>query len=292
MPLKHTRTFRVRYYECDAQGHLNNANYLRYMQEAAFDASAEAGYDLRQYERMERLWLVRESQVEFLRPLRYNDNVAVTTWIVDFRRVTSRRAYEFHLPESGELVARGWTDWVFLDTHNNRPASIPKEVINQFFPEGQPQGYPERSPYPTPPPPPGGVFTSRRQVSWQETDAMQHVNNAYYVVYASDCGFQATAAFGWPWQRMQAEGFGIFLRRLRVQYLLPAKENDSLEIATWVYDVRRSTAIRHYLLRRADDRALLAQVNTYSVWVNLQTGQPVRIPAPMLADFASNISTR
>jgi len=290
MPLKHTRTFRVRYYECDAQGHLNNANYLRYMQETAFDASAEAGYDLRRYEQMERLWLIRESQVEFLRPLRYNDRVAVTTWIVDFRRVTSRRAYEFHLPENGELVARAWTDWVFLDTHDSRPARIPEELIASFFPEGYPQVDPERSPYPTPPPPPAGVFATRRRVSWQETDAMQHVNNACYVVYASDCSFQTMAAFGWPWQRMQALGLGIFLRRLRVQYLLPAKENDTLEIATWVYDVRRSTAIRHYTLRRVEDNALLAQVNTYSVWVSLQTGQPVRIPASMLADFAPNIT--
>ena len=60
MPLTHTRTFRVRYYECDAHGHLNNANYLRYMQETAFDASEAAGYDLARYEAMERLWLVRE----------------------------------------------------------------------------------------------------------------------------------------------------------------------------------------------------------------------------------------
>ncbi len=40
------RAFRVRSYECDGYGHVNHANYLRYMQEAAFDASAAAGYDL------------------------------------------------------------------------------------------------------------------------------------------------------------------------------------------------------------------------------------------------------
>ena len=50
MPLVHTRNFRVRHYECDAYGHLNNANYLRYMQEAAFDASAAAGYGMLRYE--------------------------------------------------------------------------------------------------------------------------------------------------------------------------------------------------------------------------------------------------
>ena len=42
MALTHERTFRVRHYECDSYGHVNHANYLRYMQEAAFDASAAA----------------------------------------------------------------------------------------------------------------------------------------------------------------------------------------------------------------------------------------------------------
>ena len=71
MPLTHERIFRVRYYECDAHGHLNNANYLRYMQETAFDASTAAGFDLEQYQAMQRLWLIRESGVEYLRPLHY-----------------------------------------------------------------------------------------------------------------------------------------------------------------------------------------------------------------------------
>jgi acyl-CoA thioester hydrolase len=75
MPLTHVRTFRVRHYECDAYGHLNYANYLRYMQEAAFDATAAAGYDLARYEAMGRRWLVRETDIEYLRPLRYGDSV-------------------------------------------------------------------------------------------------------------------------------------------------------------------------------------------------------------------------
>jgi hypothetical protein len=42
MPLTHTRLFRVRHYECDIEGRLRAANYLRYMQEAAFTATASS----------------------------------------------------------------------------------------------------------------------------------------------------------------------------------------------------------------------------------------------------------
>src|SRR5439155_20426757 len=96
MPLTHERTFRVRHYECDAYGHVNNTNYLRYMQEAAFDASAAAGYDLARYAALGNHWLVRETEIEYLAPLRYGHSVRVTTWVEDFHRVRSRRAYTVH----------------------------------------------------------------------------------------------------------------------------------------------------------------------------------------------------
>jgi acyl-CoA thioester hydrolase len=121
MPLTHTRTFRIRYYECDAYGHLNNANYLRYMQETAFDASAAAGYGPDRYAELNRIWLVYTTDIEYLRPLRFNDIVEVKTWVADFQRARSRRAYEFRLAGSDDLVARAHSDWVFLDTVTNRP---------------------------------------------------------------------------------------------------------------------------------------------------------------------------
>ncbi len=164
MPLVHTRNFRVRHYECDAYGHLNNANYLRYMQEAAFDASAAAGYGVLQYEQLGRLWLVRETEIEYLLPLYYNDNVAVTTWVIDFRRYTSRRAYEFHNTADGSLVARGTTNWVFLDSASGRPAVIPTELAIAYIPEGQPEALPPAERFPKAPPPPPGVFSTRRKV--------------------------------------------------------------------------------------------------------------------------------
>ncbi len=73
MTLTHERTFRVRHYECDSYGHVNHANYLRYMQETAFDASASAGYDVERYHEINRTWLVRESDITYLVPLSYGD---------------------------------------------------------------------------------------------------------------------------------------------------------------------------------------------------------------------------
>ena len=289
MPLHHTRTFRVRYYECDAHGHLNNANYLRYMQEAAFDASAAAGYDLARYQSMGRLWLIRESGIEYLRPLYYGEEVAVETWIADFHRVSSRRAYRFTLVDNGEMVAKAYTDWVFIHTEDNRAGRIPQSLAEDFFPEGVPQSFPARQPFRQVPEAPPGAYHMQHQVTWSELDTMQHVNNAVYMKYVTDCGMNAIGACGWSWDRCQERGFAVFLRESQVLYLRPVVLGDQIEIATWISDVRRATARRHYTIRRAADGLILAQANTLSVWVDLNSGQPIRIPKNLLADLADQI---
>jgi len=290
MPISHTRRFRIRYYECDAYGHLNNANYLRLMQETAFDASAAAGYDAGQYKRMGCRWLIRATQIEYLRPVQYDDSVLVRTWIEDFRRASSRRAYEFINEKSGEIAARAFSDWVWLSLETGQPVSIPLELRQAFFPEGIPDQFPKREAFPKPPPPPPGVFAIRLKVNWRDLDMVRHVNNANYLDYVEECGFQVIAAHHWPWTRMAEQGFAILLRQNQIQYFQSALLDDELEISTWASDVRRSTATRHYMIQRVSDGALLAQVNALGVWVDLQTGRPIRIPTELLSDFATNIT--
>ncbi len=289
MPRTYTRTFRVRYYECDAYGHLNSVNYLRYMQETAFDASADAGYDQQRYASMNRYWLIRETIIEYLQPLYYNQEVQVKTWIGDFRRVSSRRAYEFRTADSGLLCARAFTDWVFLDATTQQPTGIPERLIADFYPEGKPPAFPARQPFPKAPAPPAEVFSTHRKVTWDDLDSMRHINNAVYMSYALESGFQAVAAFGWSLERMLQTGFAIVIRRCQIQYLRPGLLDDELEIATWVSGVRRSMATRHYTIHRISDGSLLSQVNMFSVWVDFKTGKPIRVPKQFLKDFASNI---
>jgi acyl-CoA thioester hydrolase len=285
----HTRQFRVRHYECDLYGHLSNSNYVRYMQETAFDASAAAGYDMARYAAMDRYWLIHDTEVEFLSPARYGDTVEVKTWVVDFRHVRSQRAYELRRAGSGELVARGRTDWALINTATGRPAPIPPEMAAAFFPEGVPQTPAAREPFPKAPPPPPGVFRMLRRVEFRDVDPAQHVNNAVYLSYIEDCAVQVVAAHGWPLARMTAQGFGVVARRHRVEYLQQAVLGDELEVATWVSGIRHSSATRHFTFTRVEDGAPVARADTYWAWVDLATGRPIRIPAWFLADFGPNI---
>jgi acyl-CoA thioester hydrolase len=186
------------------------------------------------------------------------------------------------------------TDWVFLDRQTLRPVTIPAELIQAFMPNGHPPDgppaeVPPREPFPKAPPPPPDVFKMRLRVEWRDIDGAQHANNATYITYLENCSVQVAAAFGWPMSRMRAAGFGIIARRYRIEYLLPALQDDELELATWVSDVKRATAVRNYTIHRVADGALLARAHGLWVWVDLASGRPLRVPADFLADFAGNI---
>ncbi len=122
----------------------------------------------------------------------------------------------------------------------------------------------------------------------RDIDQAQHVNNAVYLSYVEDCGFQLLKHFKWPMQRMYDEGCAILIRKHHIQYVQPALFDDEIEVASYVYDVKRASAMRYYSITRMSDGALLAQVNSLGVWVNLQTGLPARWPEQFLADFALN----
>ncbi len=290
MPLTHERTFRVRHYECDPYGHLNNTNYLRYMQETAFDASAAAGYDMTRYRSMDRTWLIRETDIEYNQPVRYNEAVIVKTWVIDFWRVHSRRAYEFYRASTGDLVALAVTDWAFLEVSTARPAPIPEALIAAFFPEGDPIAGARRVRIPAAPPPPPGVFSHRRQVSWRDLDANAHVNNAAYLGFAEDCGLAVAAAFGWPLARCTEAGFAIIVRRHQIVYRHPAFLGDNLDVRTWVSDVRRVKAIRHFTINHTETHQQLARIRSAYVWVDGASNKPIRIPEAFLHDFKANIA--
>jgi acyl-CoA thioester hydrolase len=288
MPATHVATFRVRHYECDANGHLNNANYVRYMEEAAFDASAAVGYPKDRYESMGYLWLAHETEIEYLQPVAYGEALEIKTWVQDFRRVRSRRMYEFRRAGGDELVARANTDWVYLERATQRPSVVPPEMIVAFAPEGLPDEMPKREKFPTLPSPPPHVFTHRRRVEWRDIDTAQHVNNAVYFNYIEDAGIQVSSFYGWPHTRSVAEGFAAVARHHQIEYRTPAVLNDELEISTWASPHGPTTAYRYYAIRRADGE-LLVTAHTLWVWIDLATRRPIHIPPHFIESFAANL---
>jgi acyl-CoA thioester hydrolase len=290
MPLTHQRAFRIRHYECNLHGFARYASYLNYMQEAAFDASAAAGYDLARYASMGCHWLVRETDIQYRQPLRYGESVQVKTWVADFRRVRSRRAYELRVVGSSELVAEASTDWVFLDSATGHPVTIPLDMMKAFFPEGVPSEAPPRRRFASGSMPSTGAFSLERQVAWSDVDRAGHVNNAVYLAYVEDAEAQVAAASGWPHERMAAEGFTLVARRHQIEYRQPAVLGDELDLTVWLSDLGESGGVWHHAITRVRDGVQLAQALTHWECVDVGTRRPVPVPRELAADLDQGVA--
>jgi acyl-CoA thioester hydrolase len=115
----------------DANGHANNVEYLRWMQDAAWSHSDAAGCT-DATRSAGAIWVVRSHHVEYLRPAFAGDVVEVRTWVADFRRAFSLRKYELVRQGDGAVLARGETNWAFVDATSGKPRSIPEPIRALF----------------------------------------------------------------------------------------------------------------------------------------------------------------
>jgi acyl-CoA thioester hydrolase len=292
MPLVHALTFPVRSYECDFYGHVNQANYLRYMQEAALHASRLVGYDDAAYEALGTIWFIRELEIEYHNSYRFGDTVAIDTWVGDFRRVRSRRWYDLTHAGSGLPAAKASADWVYLNRETQLPAQIPDDMAAAFAPDpaDRAESGERRGKFPDAPPPPAGAYTMTRRVEWRDIDMARHVNHANYLTYMEECAVQAAAVRGWPFARMWESGFGIMARRHQIEYRMQARLGDDLLVTTYLAEPRRSTVVRHFTVVRASDGALVSRAKSQFMCVDVVNGTLMRFPPNFVEDFADSIA--
>ena len=125
----------------DGNGHVNNVAYVQWMQDVAVRHFAAVG-GVEAMHAVGGTWVARSHRIEYLRPAFAGERIEVRTWVADCRRVRSLRRYEFLRPTNGAVLARGETDWVFVDVGSGRPCAIPATIRRAFtvVPDGEVQG--------------------------------------------------------------------------------------------------------------------------------------------------------
>jgi YbgC/YbaW family acyl-CoA thioester hydrolase len=244
-----TRTFRVRWGELDPSGTVSPANYLRYLIETAWDWGTAIGWGEKYSQNPDVFWVIRETEIRFQRPLRHNDVFDFTIWMVNWQRVRGTRCFELKLKESGNVIAQGTQQVVYMDTKTGRPISLSEEEIVKFR-LADPRVFPfERFPKIAAVENP---FVTQRQVEWMDLDIYEHVNNVIYINYAEEAAAQEFAARGWSPARLTEAGLGVVTKRLHIQYLSIASWGETLNISTHQLKVNDMGGSRYVGMTRAD----------------------------------------
>lgn len=114
----------------DAVGHVNNREYLRWMEDIAVEHSAAQGWPMERYFRGGNAWVAASHFLEYLRPAFAGDTIDVYTWIATWARRSSVRRYA--VMRNRKLLARGETCWTFVELASGRACDLPAAVADAF----------------------------------------------------------------------------------------------------------------------------------------------------------------
>lgn len=123
---------RVRHYEMDALGHVNNAIYLHYLEQAAWEHSEHLGLTLAHYEQLNGIFIMRKLEIDFIRPAVAGDLLAIATWVYEMRGARAIRKYEITHADHGHVLVQATALWAWIERTTGRPRPIPVEVLEMF----------------------------------------------------------------------------------------------------------------------------------------------------------------
>jgi acyl-CoA thioester hydrolase len=123
---------RVRHYEMDVQGHVNNAVYQHYLEQVAIEHSESLGFTPMRYQQLGGTFVMRRVMIDYLRPAFAGDTLALTTWLQEMRGPRAVRRYEIRRQDETDLVVTAEALWVWVDYTTMRPKAIPNEILETF----------------------------------------------------------------------------------------------------------------------------------------------------------------
>jgi acyl-CoA thioester hydrolase len=274
--------FSVRYDELDSFGHVNNAVCVKYMQEAAIQASADAGYPLHWYEKQGVSWVIRRLEIRYYQQVLYGEELEVTTWISECGRSTCTREYNIKRTIDGARVARGRGLWVYIDSQTGRPLHLPEEIKNALSPTGDKEdlgirGYKSRTVEDC------YRYCHRRQVQSYELDPFGRVHHAVFFNWIEQAYNNAIRLAGHPLEQLRSGDWMVFQGGHDIEYFSPARDNDEIEIVSWICEVGKVRGAWIHEIYEAAKKNLLARDYSLGVFVNSH-GKPAAAPQQLIDD--------
>ena len=123
----HTAQIEVRFSDIDVMGHVNNAVYLSYFEQARmgyFAELLEGEWDWNQHG-----ILLARNEVDYLSPILLHDSVFITTTVQAIGNKSLTISYKVHVKRKGEtkLCAKGSSVLVCFDYHAQKSIPVPEE---------------------------------------------------------------------------------------------------------------------------------------------------------------------
>jgi acyl-CoA thioester hydrolase len=112
----------------DTLGHVNNVQYLYWVQDAAHNHWEAL---IQNIDKPLGVWVVRSHSITYKQPALEGDKLTLKTYVKQSRGVLSERIVEIFNAEQ-KLLAVCSTQWCYINPINQKPEMIPNTVLELF----------------------------------------------------------------------------------------------------------------------------------------------------------------
>jgi acyl-CoA thioester hydrolase len=118
-------SLQVRTYECDSYGHVNNANYLNYLEFARYEHLKDIGFDyIKAVEAGYGVYIAR-IEIDYKKPAITDDTLNIKTWPIKKGAVSGVLAQEIRCGD--DILIEAKVTWAFVNAKTGMPVKIPPE---------------------------------------------------------------------------------------------------------------------------------------------------------------------
>jgi acyl-CoA thioester hydrolase len=118
-------SLRVRTYECDGYNHVNNANYLNYLEFARYEFLRDIGFDYIKAVNAGYGVFIARIEIEYKNPALTDDQLTIKTWPIKKGAVSGTLVHEIR--RGDRILAEAKVTWAFVDSKTGTPIKIPGE---------------------------------------------------------------------------------------------------------------------------------------------------------------------
>jgi acyl-CoA thioester hydrolase len=213
---------RVRVYECDGLGHVNNAVYLHYLQQATAETWACHGASV---------WELRSLSTEYLAPAYSGDDLAVQACSDGIDGALLACSYNITRPADARLILRARATWAPPDAEGSvsptpewpaGPAEMTRVAPLRLTPDRLN----------------AHRYRWAHTVCAYELDGSGCANPVQLLRWVEEAKFVACAEVGWPLERMFAADLMIVQIRHDSEFYAPLRAREHVEVVSRICDLR------------------------------------------------------
>ncbi|MCL6414499.1 acyl-CoA thioesterase [Aestuariirhabdus sp. Z084] len=117
----------------DHYGHVNNCEYIRWLEVVAWQHSNFLGLSLERYRELDRGMVVHRHEVDYLVPAFEREQLQIATWVASCdAKLTLERYFQLQRPSDGLTLMRARTRFICVQLSNGKPRRMPREFVEGY----------------------------------------------------------------------------------------------------------------------------------------------------------------